>query len=341
MTDSGADTRPSSAQTVDPDVLRRRWELVLPHREKMLAIARRRVGTREDAEDVVATALVRTVEHPRLDEARIGAFLSTTVMRLAVDVHRDLVRQLAVATREGMRAVPGESVEDLACDEAEARWLAERLKDLPARERQVLQARLSGMTAQQTSAHLGLTAKATENAFTRVRQRAQRLLAATLAGLGMLFGAGRRLTKPEVALVPAGGATALTLAVVVMSGGEPPAPPPPAGITLEADNAPAGSAATEAASPPPLPPASPTPTVTAEPSTAATDTSQPAPAAARAEPSPARTQVTNPPIVEEHLGPGSVSVEDRHEDESFEESVQRCLDGAQAALTDPLADPCQ
>jgi RNA polymerase sigma factor (sigma-70 family) len=341
---SAAEADAAGARTIDPQALRRRWKLVLPHREQMLAIARRRVATREDAEDVVATALVRTVEHPKLDEARVGAFLCTTVMRLAVDVHRDRDRQLAVGTREATRALPGPSVEELVCDEAEARWLAEQLQDLPERERQVLQARLSGMTAQQASAHLGLTAKATENAFTRVRQRAHGLLAATLAGLGILFGAGRRFTKPEIALVPAGVATALTLAVVV-SGGEPPAPPP-AEITLDtdaelADIEAADTAPTEVASLPPVAPASPTPTATAEPSTAATDTSQTAPAAARAEPSPARTQVTNPPMVEEHLGPGSVSVEDRHEDESFEESVQHCLDGAQAVLADPLADPCQ
>jgi RNA polymerase sigma factor (sigma-70 family) len=335
-----AEADAAAARTVDPEVLRRRWELVLPHREQMLAIARRRVAIREDAEDVVATALVRTVEHPKLDEARIGAFLCTTVMRLAVDVHRDRDRQLAVGTREATRALPGQSVEELVCDEAEARWLAEQLQDLPKRERQVLQARLSGMTAQQASVHLGLTAKATENAFTRVRQRAHGLLAATLAGLGILFGAGRRLSKPEIALVPVGVATALTLAVVV-SGGEPPAPPPPAGITLDADTEPADTAPPEAASTPPVAPASPRPRATGEPAAAAPGTSQPAPAAARLEPLPARTEVTAPPMVEEHLGPGSVYVEKRHEDESFEESVQRCLEGTQAVLADPLADPCQ
>lgn len=341
--DAGRAGAPPTGQgALNAEALRRRWDLVLPHREQMLAIARRRVSSREDAEDVVATALMRTVEHPKLDEARIGAFLCTSVMRLAVDVHRDRDRQLAVGTREATRAVPGESVEELVCDEAEARWLAEQLQNLPERERQVLQARLSGMTAQQASAHLGLTAKATENAFTRVRQRAHGLLAATLAGLGILFGAGRRITKPEIALVPVGVATALTLAVVV-SGGEPPAPPPQAEVTLEADTEPADAALTEVAPPPPAAPASPSPTAPAQPTAAVPETSPPSPAATRPTPAPTRTEVTAPPMMEEHLGPGSVYLEDRHVDESFEDSVQRCLDGAQAVdpLAAPMADPCQ
>lgn len=330
----------ATAGTVDPEVLRRRWELVLLHRDELLAIARRRVATREDAEDVVTTALVRTVEHPNLDESRIGAFLTTTVMRLVVDVHRDRDRQLAVAAREAIRAVPSPPVDELVCDHAEARWLADQLQHLPQRERQVLEARLSGMTSQQASAHLGLTAKATQNALTRLRRRAEALLAATLAGLGILLGAGRRLTKPEIALVPAGIATALTLAVVV-SGGEPPAPPPAAGTTLEADARPADAAAAETASGPGMTPATAAPAVAADLSAKATGRSQSAPAAEDAGSSPARTEVTAPPVVEEHLGPGSVYLEERHQDETFEQSVQRCLKGAQQLPADPLADPCR
>lgn len=341
----GADSEATAVEAVahDPEALRRRWELVLPYREEMLKIARRRLDSREDAEDVVATALMRTVEHPRLDEARVGAFLCTTVMRLAVDVHRDRTRQLAVGKRDATRTLPAGSIDELVCDEHEARWLAAQLQDLPPRERQVLQARLSGLTAQQASEHLGLTLKATENAYTRVRQRAQRLLAATLAGIGILLGAGRRLTKPELALVPVGFATALTLAVVVADGQvTSPAPPPPSGVTLEADTElaePVDRSADDVPVPPAVEPAPPGPA----PGAAVTgpsgeDAAEPGP-----EPAPTRTEVTAPPAVEEHLGPGSVYVEDRHTDETFEESVQRCINGATSAdpLTVPMADPCR
>jgi RNA polymerase sigma factor (sigma-70 family) len=343
--DSSAIVRADVAETgsLGPEVLRRRWELVLPYRDEMLKVARRRLDTREDAEDVVATSLMRTVEHPRLDEARVGPFLCTTVMRLAVDVHRDRARQLAVGKRDAARALPAGSIDELVCDEAEARWLAAQLQDLPERERQVLQARLSGLTAQQASEHLGLTLKATENAYTRVRQRAQRVLAATLAGIGILLGAGRRLNKPELALVPVGVATALTLAVVV-SNAPSPAPPPRSGVMLEADTEPVEAVnaventdqgATPARVVAPVAP-------TSEPSTATGQRKTGPSVDAVSEPSPTRTEGTAPPVVEDHLGPGTVYVEDRHADESFEDSVRRCADGVTAAdpVADPMADPC-
>jgi RNA polymerase sigma factor (sigma-70 family) len=332
-----AGAHPTAPGTLDAQAYRRRWELVLPHREQMLAIARRRVATREDAEDVVATALVRTVEHPRLDEARIGAFLCTTVMRLAVDVHRDRDRQLAVGMREATQALPGESVEELLCDEAEARWLAEQLQDLPQRERQVLQARLSGMTAQQASVHLGLTAKATENAFTRVRQRAHGLLAATLAGLGILFGAGRRLTKPEVALIPAAATTALVLAVVVAS--KPPAASPPeVPVVLDADVESASVAPTPVAPAADSAPATMAPTpASAGRQSGVASASSPTPSAV---PSSTRTELTAPPVVDKDVvDPGGVYFEKRHTDETFEQSLQRCLNNVD--VNDPLADPCR
>lgn len=332
MTLSDLDRPPGG---LDPEVLQRRWELVLPHREQLLRVARRRVETREDAEDVVATALLRTVEHPGLDESRVGAFLCTTVVRLSVDVHRDRTRQLALGTRAARREVPARSVEEAVCDEAEARWLAEQLADLPEREEQVLAARVSGLSAQETSARLGLSRKATENAFTRVRQRAHRLLGGTLGGLGLLWGGARRVARPEVALVPAGVATALTFAVVV-SGPVPAIVPSTAPVvTSEAGSGgqarvdPAGATtevATAAPAPPPAPPAG--------------SSAAPAEPVAAPEPQPDRTTVAVPDVAPGVVDGGEVYVEKRHEDETFEQSVQRCVDGLEKKWSDPLADPC-
>lgn len=317
----------------DPEQFRRRWDLVLPYRDEMLAVARRRVPDPHDAEDVVAAALLRTVEHPALDEARIGAFLCTTVKRLAVDVHRDRARQLAVGVRDAARAVPATPVEDVVCDRAEGRWMADRLRELPERERQVLAARVSGLTAQQTSAHLGLSAKATENAYTRVRRRASRLLAATLGGLGVLVAAGRR-ARPELALVPATVTTAaLTFAVVVS------AMPPTTDLTpshapaavLDPQTTSSGSSAVGPAAPAPagpeaVPAATPPAAVVVQPAPP-----EPAPEV------PDEPAASGPqPLVE-----GYVYTEHRHTDESFEESVQRCVDGIGDLVEDPLVGTCQ
>lgn len=160
----------------DAQTLAGRWELVLPHHQELLRIARRRVDNHEDAEDVVATALVRTVEHPGLDETRVGPFLCTMVMRLAVDTHRHRARQLTAAKRVANLELAPAPLGEAFCDAAESRWLRERLRDIPQRERQVLKARMSGLTSQQTSVHLGLSLKATDNAYARMRVRARKVL---------------------------------------------------------------------------------------------------------------------------------------------------------------------
>ena len=317
---------------LDEDVLQRRWRLVLPHREQLLRIARRRVPSREDAEDVVATAMVRTVEHPRLDESRVGAFLCTTVVRLAVDVHRDRARQLAVGVRDATRALPHTPIEDTVCDSAEARWLAALLSDLPVREREVLAARVAGLSAQEVAAHLGLTAKSTENAFTRVRRRAHGLVAATLGGVGFAVAHGRRAARPALAAVPVAAITALGLAVVTVA-----TAPPGAEQAVPFAAGAVGATAPRA----PLAPVSvvrpATPAARPAPSPAVVAARVPVRPAVR--PAPARTEIRVPTVVDKDVvSPGGVAIERRHEDESFRESVLRCV--RDLDVSQPLADPC-
>lgn len=203
--------RPRPARDALPaDVIRRRWDLVLPHRQELLRIARRRVGCAADAEDAVATAMLRTVESRTLDETRIAQFLCTAVIRLTVDVHRDRARQLAIGKRHVAREISGPSPEDTLCDEAEARWLAAALSDCPERERQVLDARITGLVGGDVATHLGLSAKAAENAYTRLRDRANKLVAATLAGLGFAGGCVRRAGPPGLAVPVVLASVALT-----------------------------------------------------------------------------------------------------------------------------------
>lgn len=318
-----------------PEILRRRWDLVLAHRAELLVIARRRVSCVEDAEDVVMTALLRTVESPNLDESRIGAFLCTTVKRLAVDVHRDRARQLAVGTREAKRQLPAAPVDEAVCDEAEARWLAGQLAHCPERERQVLQARLSGLTAQEISAELGLTAKATENAYTRLRQRAQSALATTLAGLGILLGLGRRAAKPGAAMVPVAAVAIAGLAVIAPLGSLPEQPLHRPALVTEAQSARLDAPQPARSSPLPAPPEG----QKATPSMTSAAPAKPASPEATTAP---RTVVKPPTVVDPTLAdPGVVYVEERH-DESFGESVERCVKGLeQVTMSSPTADPCR
>jgi RNA polymerase sigma factor (sigma-70 family) len=326
----------ATSEELSAAALARRWSLALPHRPELLRIARRRVDSREDAEDVVATALLRAVTYPRLDESRIGAFLCTTVMRLAVDVHRDRARQLAVGRREVTRTAPQAPLEETICDQLEAVWLSQQLQDCPARERDVLDARLRGMSAQETSLRLGLTAKATENAFTRVRQRGQRLVAATLAGLGVLAGLGRRAPRTAVATAPvaAVAAAALLFSQQGVSTPSAPATTPRTVVTTDKQTAVRGAADHLG----PSPAAAARDDARTPPTTIGAPTGQQTP-----KPNPGRTELRAPVLVDpEVLEMGPVWVEDRHADESFEQSVQRCVNGATTGLPKgQVTGPCR
>lgn len=309
------------------DDVRRRWDLVLPHRNDLLRIAARRLGCAEDAEDVVATAMLRTVESRTLDETRVGQFLCTTVMRLTVDVHRDRVRQLAIGARHAARELSPASAEDTVCDEAEARWLKAALSDAPVRERQVLEARLTGLVGSDVATHLGLSPKAAENAYTRLRERARSLVAATLSGIAVVGGYIRRAGPSSLAAPVVLASAVLTLGQLPPDESSPQmalAPPaehlefwPTDGRTRTGARANAATNNGRADGP------------AASIAVAASGPTRPR-VLTVAPPEPARKVVQG----------GAVHVEEQpeYEDETFLESVQRCI-----ANVDPqraLADPC-
>jgi DNA-directed RNA polymerase specialized sigma24 family protein len=65
-----------------------RWQRVLSHRESLLKVARRRSMNVDDAEDAVHEAMVRAAESANLDDARLGAWLTSVTIRLCVDRYR-------------------------------------------------------------------------------------------------------------------------------------------------------------------------------------------------------------------------------------------------------------
>lgn len=147
-----------------------RWELLVPHRQRLVRIARRRVTSLQDAEDCVHEALLRAAAFRTLDEARVGQFLTTTVLRLCVDVHRARARaERAVARSDHSTSEP--APDERVCDHAEGVWLMGKVHTLNGRERQVLLARAAGMSTREAAADLSISVKAAEGAFTRGRAR--------------------------------------------------------------------------------------------------------------------------------------------------------------------------
>lgn len=157
-----------------------RWQQIWSHREDLLKVARRRSASAEDAEDAVHEAMIRAVERPHLDDNRLGAWLTTVTVRLCVDRHRLLTREAEVHTRS-LRTDPGQpTVEEAVCDQAEAKWLAERSEDLPARQAEALDLRAQGLNLPHIAHRMDLNYRAVQSLLARARKTLRATLAATL-----------------------------------------------------------------------------------------------------------------------------------------------------------------
>lgn len=337
-TREGGDRDGSPACGLDAQELRRRWDLVLPHREVLLAMARRRVYSREDAEDVVSTAMERTVVSANLDTVRVGPYLCTTVIRLCVDVHRQRARQLQAGQRAASRELPLAPIDEAICDSSEALWLSALLASAPIREQQVLAARMEGVAAGDVAGHLGLTRKSAENAYSRLRGRAVKALAAAMGLLGVLVQTIRHAAPPTVTVALPVVLVSLAWALHASRpvGDAPPARPLPTFPASAAGDADAGVG--------PLRPqqiADPTkPGPAVGISGAGRDVPDRSASAPRSS-APERIEVKAPPLAPELANGIGVTVQDQkqYEDETFIDSAQRCID--RVTLEEPLADPCR
>lgn len=157
-------------QMVSPQVSPERWALLLPHQERLRRLARSRLHSAQDAEDCAQEALLRAALFPHLDERRVGAFLTSTVLRLCVDVHRGANRQHRLRQRIGDAERPP-GPEETVVEAAVGDWMMVQAQQLRGRERQVILARADGMSTVDAARHLQISVKAVESALGRARAR--------------------------------------------------------------------------------------------------------------------------------------------------------------------------
>jgi RNA polymerase sigma factor (sigma-70 family) len=205
----------------------RRWALVVPHRERLLRLARGLLRDAGDAEACVQEAMLRCVTFPRLDESNVAGFLVVTTRRLCVDQHRRAVRDGQVAARLDGMSVVEPRFDEAVCDRAEAAWVAARLADLPERQRAVVHARRDGRSPKEIAEFLDLSYKTVETLLYRARSRARAELE---RAYGLLAIAARR---PRAAYGAAGLTSVAVVAVTVLlvpgHGTARHTPPPPRG----------------------------------------------------------------------------------------------------------------
>lgn len=303
-----------------PAEQRLRWALVEPHRGSLLAIARRRTLNDADAEDCVSEALLRAVQAPHLDAERVGAFLCTTVVRLAADSHRQRERHRRAVVREAAQLTTSDDTpQDRVCEVDEAHWLVQQLLGSKGREAQLMQARMAGRSVVEAAQALGISAKAAENAWTRLRKKGLAKLAATASAAGFVLEWARR---PATVAVPA------VLACAVLAVGETDRAVPQTGGSAARDHAQDRPLVEDRIGRSALP---------------ATPGLGPVPATAEAHSAgrrsdPARVAGTPDLSLPEAAEVGSLTV-DRHDaDRSLLQSLSACL--ARVDPAQPLVDPC-
>ena len=168
-----------------------RWQRMWSHREELLKVARRRSVSAEDAEDAVHEAMLRAAEHADVEDERLGAWLTTVTMRLCVDRHRQAKRDVEVHSRPALAAPGPVPVEEVVCDRAEADWVAERSRQLPARQARALRLRSEGREVEEIAREMGIGYEAVESLLARARRTLRRSLAGTLGAALWLCGRGR------------------------------------------------------------------------------------------------------------------------------------------------------
>ncbi|TPQ19544.1 sigma-70 family RNA polymerase sigma factor [Streptomyces sporangiiformans] len=189
-----------------------RWQHMWSHREQLLKVARRRSMSPEDAEDAVHEAMLRAAERPDLDDERLAAWLTTVTMRLCVDRYRQVNREAEVRTSPTLFAPGPVPVEEAVCDRAEAKWLAVRSGELPARQAEALRLKSEDLDVGQVAVRMGLSYRTVESLLARARRTLRNSLAGTLGLALFLCGRGRPRAGGHAQAV-AVASTAVTLAV--------------------------------------------------------------------------------------------------------------------------------
>ncbi|MFE5893974.1 sigma-70 family RNA polymerase sigma factor [Streptomyces sp. NPDC056462] len=187
-----------------------RWQRMWGHREQLLKVARRRSMSAEDAEDAVHEAMLRAAERPDLDDERLAAWLTTVTMRLCIDRYRQVNREAQVHTSPTLVSPGPVPVEEAVCDRAEAKWLAVRSGELPARQAEALRLKSEDLDVGQVAVRMGLSYRTVESLLARARRTLRQSLAATLGCALFLIGRPRGSGKVQAVAV---ASTAATLAV--------------------------------------------------------------------------------------------------------------------------------
>lgn len=147
-----------------------RWELVLPYRHRLLALAYRR-GAGADAEDLVHDCLLAAARYQWLDPRRPWPFLATVLLRRLIDHYRRAARERALRAHRAIHPRPGSFESDIL-DQLEAIRVASQLRQRVAPDVvQVVHELAAGATLPELAAARGVSASALQSRVWRALRR--------------------------------------------------------------------------------------------------------------------------------------------------------------------------
>ncbi|MDQ1747873.1 MAG: hypothetical protein QOD07_2136 [Frankiaceae bacterium] len=186
------------------------WVRLWSHRPALLRVARRRVGSAADAEDIVEEALVRAAARG-LDPTAAGPWLTRVVMNLSADLHRR--RRTALRNAPRLYVGPDAAPDEQVCDRAEAAALAESLAQLPVRQQRAVLLTAAGLSPAEVATQMNATYKAVESLLARARAHLRQSVLG-LAALGLPL---RRLLRPTSRAAVATLPTAVCVAITTLT----------------------------------------------------------------------------------------------------------------------------
>lgn len=206
--------------------LARRWALAEAERDVLVRVARGRGLSQADAEDCVHEAMLRVIVRPDLDEARIGALLTTVVVRAAIDFHRRAKTTDRVVAKAAaiITSRPDGDPATVVCDRDEGRWTARLVERLPASQRRVLWARAEGTPVNDIATEMATSAKAIESLISRARAATRSAMASGLSA-GFAFVRRLKALPHSTSATAAAGAMAVVLALPAFHGPSAPGGP--------------------------------------------------------------------------------------------------------------------
>lgn len=146
-----------------------RWDVAWRERERLFRIARRRLPSREEAEDVVAEAVARAGVAQDVPVEALPAWLTRVTVNLCTDRQRRLATQRAALQRAELRPEAQPSHEEEVLARAQAVWLTGQLDALPARQAHAVRLRAQGLSPGQIAQVLAVSTASVDALLKRSR----------------------------------------------------------------------------------------------------------------------------------------------------------------------------